>query len=155
MFNGAESHKAQWKFTLFGKERESRVGKGEEWKEEVRIIARETLKRLDLLVGNEAGRLLLFNLQDPHLQLPFSWEYIERPDNCAHLLSTPTQDRVNLGKSLPTAMKWIFNQKWMDGRTPRRHRKHFDRGQRLKRLGGSWFWAPCCHCSFHRLQSPM
>jgi hypothetical protein len=23
MFNGAESHKAQWKYTLFGKERES------------------------------------------------------------------------------------------------------------------------------------
>ena len=64
------------------------MGKGEERKEEVRMRARET-RKLDLVVGNEAGRLLLFDLQDPHLQLPFSWEHIERTDDCAHLPSTP------------------------------------------------------------------
>ena len=52
------------------------VGKGEERKGGIRMRARETRKRLDLVVGNEAGRLLLFDLQDPHLQLPFSWKYI-------------------------------------------------------------------------------
>ena len=113
------------------------MGKGEERKEEVRMRARETRKRLDLVVGNEAGRLLLFDLQDPHLQLPFSWEYIERPDDCADLSPRPTQDRVNREKSEPTAMNWsVFNRKGMDGQIPRGHHRHFDRGQRLKRLGG-------------------